>query len=62
SNGREVLSKKLSDLKYKTPISVEADTLLNDASLIFINNKVDTVLVMRNGKPAGMLDIQDMKY
>ena len=62
SNGREVLSKKLSDLKYKTPISVEADALLNEASLIFNNNKVDTVLVMDKGKPAGMLDIQDMKY
>ena len=62
SNGREVLGKKLSDLKYKIPISVEADSLLNEASMIFINNKVDTVLVMDKGKPAGMLDIQDMKY
>jgi TalC/MipB family fructose-6-phosphate aldolase len=62
SNGREVLSKKLSDLKYKKPISVEADAILNEASLVFINNKVDTILVMDKGKPAGMLDIQDMKY
>jgi TalC/MipB family fructose-6-phosphate aldolase len=61
SGGRDVLSKKLSDLEFKSPISVDANALLNEASVIFKKSNVDTILVTENGKPCGMLDIQDMK-
>jgi len=60
-DGRDVLGKKLGDLTYNTPISVEAGALLNDAAAIFKKTNVDTILVTENGKPVGMLDIQDMK-
>lgn len=61
SEGRDVLNHKIGDFKYNTPISVEANSLLYDASEIFKKSKVDTILVTENGKPVGMLDIQDME-
>jgi transaldolase len=61
SAGRDVLTKKLSDLSYKAPISIEGEALLNEAAAIFKKNNVDNILVTKDGKPVGMLDIQDMK-
>ena len=60
-NGREILTKPLSSFSYKAPISIEASAILNDAADIFKKTKVDTILVTDNGKPVGMLDIQDLK-
>ncbi|MBS1646185.1 MAG: CBS domain-containing protein [Bacteroidetes bacterium] len=59
--GRDILSKKLSDLSFSAPFSIETSALLNDASVLFKKTNVDTLLVTENGKPVGMLDIQDMK-
>jgi len=59
--GRDILQKKLSDLTFNAPISVEAGALLNEAAGVFKKTNVDTLLVVENGKPIGMLDIQDMK-
>ena len=59
--GRDILQKKLSDLTFNSPISVEASALLNEAAGIFKKTNVDTLLVLDNGKPIGILDIQDMK-
>jgi transaldolase len=59
--GRDILQKKLSDLSYNPPISVDANALLNEAASIFKKTNVDTLLVLDNGKPIGILDIQDMK-
>ncbi|HEY8510827.1 MAG TPA: transaldolase family protein [Cyclobacteriaceae bacterium] len=61
SEGRDVLKKKMSDFTYGTPISVDANALLNDASALFKKTSVDTILVTDNGMPIGMLDIQDLK-
>jgi transaldolase len=60
-SGRDILTKKIGDFQYKEPISVDADALLNEAADIFKKTKVDTILVTENGKPVGMLDIQDLK-
>ncbi len=60
-DGENILSKKIGSLEYKTPISVDADALLNEAQGIFKKMNVDTILVLENGKPFGMLDIQDLK-
>lgn len=59
--GRDVLNKKLGDLTYGAPISIDANMLLNEAGVLFKKTNVDTILVTENGKPTGMLDIQDMK-
>jgi predicted transcriptional regulator len=61
TDGRDVLSKKMSDFTYADAKSVEAGALLNDAAQILKATKVDTLLVTENGKPIGMLDIQDLE-
>jgi transaldolase len=60
-DGRDVLAKKMDELSYQAPISVDADVLLNEAALVFKKTNVDTLLVTSSGKPIGMLDIQDLK-
>lgn len=59
--GRDILAKKLSDLEFREPISIEGDVLLNEANILFKKTNVDTIVVTNGGKPVGMLDIQDMK-
>ncbi len=59
--GHGVLSKKLSDLTYREPITIEGNLLLNEANTLFKKTSVDTIVVTDNGKPVGMLDIQDLK-
>lgn len=61
TDGRDVLSKKMSDFTYSDAKSIEAGSLLNDAAQILKATKVDTLLVTENGKPIGMLDIQDLE-
>lgn len=61
NDGEQILSKKMGDMQYGTPISVDANALLNDAAGIFKKTNVDTILVTENGMPVGMLDIQDLK-
>lgn len=61
SDGENILGKKLGDLKYKQAVSIEADALLNEAASIFKKTSVDTIMVTDNGKPVGMLDIQDLE-
>ena len=59
--GRDILSKKLSDLDFREPISIDGNVLLNEANLLFKKTAVDTIVVTDAGKPVGMLDIQDLK-
>ncbi len=61
AEGRDVLNHKIGDFKYNTPIAVDSGAMLYEASEIFKKAKVDTILVTSNGKPVGMLDIQDME-
>ena len=59
--GRDILTKKLSDLEYREPITNDGNVLLNEANNLFKKTNVDTIVVTDNGKPVGMLDIQDLK-
>ncbi len=61
TDGEHMLDRKIGSLSFKTPISIEVGALLNDAAAIFNKMKVDTILATNNGKPVGMLDIQDLK-
>ncbi|MCA0426403.1 MAG: CBS domain-containing protein [Bacteroidetes bacterium] len=61
AEGRDVLSKSMGDFTYNTPVSIESSALLNDAAGLFKSTKVDTILVTENGRPVGMLDIQDLE-
>jgi transaldolase len=59
--GEHILNKKMSELTYKPAVSIDANAILNDAAGLFKQTNVDTILVTENGKPFGMLDIQDLK-
>jgi signal-transduction protein with cAMP-binding, CBS, and nucleotidyltransferase domain len=59
--GRDVLSKNLSDLEYREAITIDSNVLLNEAQALFKKTFVDTIVVTEQGKPVGMLDIQDLK-
>jgi TalC/MipB family fructose-6-phosphate aldolase len=61
TEGRDVLSKNMGDFTYNTAVSIDGNALLNDAATIFKATKVDTILVTENGKPIGMVDIQDLE-
>jgi transaldolase len=58
--GEHILDKKVGSLVHKTPVSIDANALLNEAEDLFKKMNVDTILVTDNGKPFGMLDIQDL--
>lgn len=61
-DGNHILDKKISDLPFsKTPVSIDANALLNDAVSLIRKTHVDTILVTDEGKPVGMLDIQDIE-
>ncbi len=60
SDGEHILEKKLSELQYGKPISVDINVFLNDAVALFRQYQVDTLLVTEGEKPMGMLDIQDI--
>ncbi|PID88150.1 MAG: transaldolase [Bacteroidia bacterium] len=58
--GRKALEKKMSDLTYQTPLSVDGSELLFKANDLLKKHKVDNLLVTEAGKPLGILDIQDI--
>jgi transaldolase len=58
--GKDILQKKMADLEYNTPLSVDANDLLFKANEMFKTHKVDNLMVTENGKPIGLLDIQDL--
>lgn len=58
--GHDVVNQKLNTLTYRDPISIDANALLNDANQMFKKYQVDTIVVTSDGKPVGMIDIQDI--
>ena len=61
SEGEHILDKKMGEMEYKQPISIDGNSLLNDAHMLFKKTSVDTILITEEGKPIGMLDIQDLE-
>jgi TalC/MipB family fructose-6-phosphate aldolase len=61
NEGQDILGRKIGSMEFKTPVSIDVNALLNDAAGIFKKTNVDTILATENGKPVGMLDIQDLK-
>ncbi len=58
--GGSVVNGKAGDLELKKPYSIEAHALLYQASALFKETQVDTLVVTENGKVMGLLDIQDL--
>lgn len=58
--GSEAIDKKAGDLVHKKPYTIEGSALLYEASAMFRETQVDTIIVTENGKATGMIDIQDL--
>ncbi|MGD1841934.1 MAG: transaldolase family protein [Thermonemataceae bacterium] len=59
ADGKDVLQKKMADLTFNPPITVEADDLLHVAVDLIKEKSVDNLIVLEQGKLKGMLDVQD---
>lgn len=61
SDGAGVIDQSLEAVGYSdTPITISRDALLHDAVAVFEETKVDTIIVLDDDKPIGILDIQDV--
>jgi TalC/MipB family fructose-6-phosphate aldolase len=61
SEGREILSKTLAAIGFsKTPITIDCESLLNEAVRVFKKAEVDSVIVVDGTRPVGVLDVQDL--
>jgi transaldolase len=58
--GERILNASVGECMTPNPIAIEADAFLQKAADIFNANQVDNIIVTENGKPVGMLDIQDL--
>lgn len=60
-HGQSILDKTLAEIGFSTdPITVRKYELLNEAVRLFEKNQVDSIVVVDEGKPCGVLDIQDL--
>jgi len=60
SNGKDILSKRLSELLFRKPATIESSAFLQEAADILHQRRIDNILVVEEGNLIGMLDIQDL--
>ncbi|MCL4483074.1 MAG: CBS domain-containing protein [Bacteroidetes bacterium] len=58
--GDLILTATVGECMTANAISIESDAMLQKATDIFNANQVDNIIVTENGKPIGMLDVQDL--
>lgn len=59
--GWKILEKSLADTGFSAhPVTVPAEALLYEAVNLFNKHEIDTIVVLENNAPVGMLDIQDL--
>jgi CBS domain-containing protein len=61
SGGREVLDKPLAEVGFtRNPVTVSRASLLDDAVKLIKQHEVDSIVVVDDTAPCGVLDIQDL--
>jgi transaldolase len=61
SDGREILDKPLSEIGFtRGPVTVSRASLLDEAVGLIKQNEVDSIIVVDDTTPCGVLDIQDL--
>jgi transaldolase len=60
NEGEHAISKKMSDLTFKSPITIQGDALLHEASIIFREKGVDNLIVLNGEEVVGQIDIQEL--
>jgi CBS domain-containing protein len=59
--GREILDKPLAEIGFtKSPVTVSRAALLDDAIKLIKKHEVDSIVVVDDTVPCGVLDIQDL--
>ena len=58
--GEHAVTKKLSELSYNPPITIQGEELLHRASEIFRERGVDNLIVLNEDEVVGQIDIQDL--
>jgi transaldolase len=60
-HGRQILDKTVDEIGYtKSPVSIPADSVLNEAVKLLKEFEVDSIVVTDGGRAAGVLDVQDL--
>lgn len=59
-DGEKILTMTMADFEMNYPIVVDIDDKLHEAVTIFKEKQVDNIIAVSNGKPVGMLDVQDL--
>lgn len=59
-SGGDKLNAAVKDVCHTNPHTIDSDALLDEAFKKFKSTSVDTLIVLDNGKPIGMLDIQNI--
>tara|TARA_R110002050_G_scaffold200591_1_gene335538 strand:- start:86411 stop:87421 length:1011 start_codon:yes stop_codon:yes gene_type:complete len=60
SKGTDAVNTKMGDLGLTAPKTIDAEELLYKAQAMFADTKVDSLVVVSQGKVVGLLDVQDM--
>ena len=60
SDGEHAVTKKLSELTFNPPITIQGEELLHRASEIFREKGVDNLVVLNEDEVVGQIDIQDL--
>ncbi len=60
ADGEKVMSQTFSQLKLNTPLTIDSEAALDEAWKIFKAKKIDTLVVLKDEKYFGMLDVQDL--
>ena len=60
ADGEQAISKKMSDLSFKSPITIQGEALLHEASSVFREKGVDNLIVLNDLEVVGQIDIQDL--
>jgi signal-transduction protein with cAMP-binding, CBS, and nucleotidyltransferase domain len=61
ADGRGILDKTLAAIGFsKQPVTIDRESLLNDAVKAFKKAEVDSIVVIDGARPVGVLDVQDL--
>jgi TalC/MipB family fructose-6-phosphate aldolase len=61
SDGREILDKPLSEVGFsENPVTVTRAALLDEAVKLIKDNEIDSIVVVDDTAPCGILDVQDL--
>jgi TalC/MipB family fructose-6-phosphate aldolase len=60
SEGEHAVTKKMKDLSFNEPITIQGEELLHKASIMFRERGVDNLIVLNEEEVVGQIDIQDL--